>query len=103
MRYVVFCAAGKQYEACEGEEILLETRAGNKKMEFDQVLLVNDDGKVKLGTPFVKGARVSAEVVGWQKGDKIVVRKYKAKSRYHRSRGHRTKFLRVKIEKVLTS
>lgn len=74
-----------------------------KKVEFDNVLLLVDGDKVKIGEPQIKGARVAGKVLGQEKGRKLRVFKYKAKSRYRRTKGHRSQFTRVKIDKISTS
>ena len=102
MRYAVVSKNSKQYKVVEGEEILLDRvdSKDNKTIEFDQVLLLVNDKVVKVGTPEVKGAKVVAELVGEEKGEKIHVSKYKAKSRYRKQMGHRPVYTRVKITQV---
>ena len=68
--------------------------------QSDSVLLVVNDKTVKVGKPGVTGAKVVAELVGEEKGDKVHVMKYKAKSRYRRHTGHRPVFTRVKITSI---
>lgn len=72
-------------------------------VEFREVLLVGGDGDdVRLGSPFVEGARVVAEVLDQGRGKKILVFKYKNKTRYRRRRGHRQAFTRLAIRQILT-
>lgn len=103
MKYAIFSYNGNQYKVSEGQEILIEGSVSGKKMEFDNVLLVADGDKVLLGNPQVKGARVVGEIVEEVKGDKVRVLKYKAKSRYRRVRGHRSRYTRVRISKISTT
>jgi len=71
-------------------------------VEFREVLLVGGDGDVQLGNPFVEGARVVAEVLDQGRGKKILVFKYKNKTRYRRRHGHRQAYTRLAIKQILT-
>jgi large subunit ribosomal protein L21 len=102
MRYAILESGGKQYVAREGETIevdRLPLEIG-KPIEFDQVLLAVDDGKVLVGDPLVKGASVKAKVVGQIKAKKIIVFKYVPKQRYRRKAGHRQKYTRVIVDEI---
>jgi large subunit ribosomal protein L21 len=68
--------------------------------EFDQVLAISNGGEVSFGSPTVPGARVLAEVQAQQKDRKVIVFKYKAKTRYRRKRGHRQNYTRVLIQDI---
>lgn len=70
------------------------------QVELDKVLLVVDKKKVKVGKPLVKGAKVVAESLGEEKGKKIIVFKYKSKTRYRRKTGHRQLFTRLAIKEI---
>jgi large subunit ribosomal protein L21 len=70
------------------------------KVTFDEVLVVGDNGDVKLGSPVVAGANVEATVVGNGKTKKVIVFKYKPKKDYRKKQGHRQPFTKVKIEKI---
>jgi large subunit ribosomal protein L21 len=72
------------------------------RLEFREVLLVGDEGDVQLGTPFVEGARVVAEVLDQGRGKKILVFKYKNKTHYRRRHGHRQAYTRLAIRQILT-
>jgi|SRR3989338_6484255 len=100
-KYAVVNRDGKQYRVVEGEDLLIEGVTEDKKLEFGEVLLVSDGGKITLGNPFIKGAKAEGSVVGAAKGEKINVRKYKSKSRSRRAIGHRSKLIRVKVDKIL--
>jgi large subunit ribosomal protein L21 len=67
---------------------------------FDQVLLVDNEGKVKIGAPKVKGAKVSGKILEHVKGDKVLVFKKKRRKGYKKMNGHRQDFTKVKIEKI---
>jgi large subunit ribosomal protein L21 len=101
--YAIIETGGKQYKVKAGDEItveLLGVEAG-AKFTFDRVLgLYDEKGKTVFGTPHVKGATVTAEVVGDGKAKKVIIYKHKAKKGFHKKRGHRQPFTRVKIEKI---
>ena len=99
--YAVIVSGGKQYKVSEGDVIRVEKLEVEEgaKISFDQVLLIND-GSLKIGTPAVKGAKVSGTVLQNGKGKKVIVYRYKRKSGYHKKNGHRQLFTEVKIEKI---
>lgn len=97
--YAIFKAQGKQFKAEKGMTIQLprmEVEPG-AKITFDEVLLTSDGEKVVAGTPTIKGAKVTAEVVGEVKGEKLYVFKFKRRKNYRRKTGHRSKFTEVRI------
>jgi len=100
--YAVIRTGGKQYKVQEGEVLKLEKLAAEvgETVEFDQILAVKTDGELKIGTPYVEGAKVTAKVLEQGKGKKIVVFKYKPKKNYRRKQGHRQPFTSVRIEKI---
>ena len=92
---------GKQYKVSEGDIINVEklgVEAG-ETVTFDQVLAVSDN-EMKVGSPFVDGASVTASVVENGRGKKVIVYKYKRKTGYHKKNGHRQAYTKVKIEKI---
>lgn len=102
--YAIVEISGKQYKVVIGRELLVD-RLNQSSVEvvLNKVLLLAENGTVKVGDPYVSGAKVLAKVLGEEKGDKIHVRKYKAKSRYRRHTGFRAKLTRIKIEKISAS
>ena len=70
-------------------------------VELDRVLLVAKDNEVTVGKPVVEGAKVVAEALGEEKGDKIIVFKYKPKVRYRRKRGHRQLYTKLAIKQII--
>ena len=98
MKYAVIKFSGHQYKVSEGEEILVD-KLVDKKAE-PEILLVVEDNKVKVGKPKVAGAKVTIKILGEEKGTKIDVYKYKAKSRYRKHIGFRPSYARIKIEKI---
>ena len=102
MSYAVFRTAGKQFRAEKGVTMKVPTLAGEpgSKVTFDDVLLASDGQKVKAGTPTVKGAKVTAQIVRHGKGDKVVVFKFRRRENYRRKAGHRQPFTEIKITDV---
>lgn len=102
-KQVVIETGGKQYLVKEGQTLKIEKLKGQKvgdKVTFDKVLLVDDGSKTTLGTPYVSGAKVSAELVAEGRAKKVTVIRYRAKSRYFKKNGHRQPFAQVKIASV---
>lgn len=95
---------GKQYKVKEGDRLKVErlNKKAGEIVEFTDVLLVseNDGSKMKLGTPKVSSAKVTAKVENEAKAKKVTVIKYKSKTRYRRKKGHRQWFTTLKVEKI---
>jgi large subunit ribosomal protein L21 len=96
---------GKQYKA-EKDALLtvdkIDAQKGDK-IEIDSVLLVSDNGKVSVGTPYVSGAKVTIEVGDTFKDDKVIVYKYKSKKDYHRTIGHREQYTKVIVKDIVVA
>lgn len=100
--YAVIETGGKQYRVKSGDTLdveRLETEAG-KPHTFDRVLLVAAEGRVTIGTPIVKAARVTADVQQHLRGEKKVAFKMKRRKGYHKTIGHRQELSRVKITNI---
>ena len=98
--FAVIETGGKQYRVSVGDTVEIEKMNGFTKgdsITFDKVLLVDSSADTTIGTPFISGAAVTGEIVEEGKGKKILVIKYKAKSRYMKRRGHRQPYMKVKI------
>ena len=100
--YAVIATGGKQYRVAEGDVLFVEKLAGelDEQVVFSDVLTVVEDGSVKLGTPYLAGAKVTAKVLKQGKDKKILVYKYKSKANYRRRQGHRQPFTRIMIESI---
>ena len=100
--YAIFRALGKQFRAEKGMTLQLPLMAAEpgSKLTFDEVLLTSDGDTITAGAPLVKGASVTAEVVGMIKADKIYVWKFKRRKNYRRKTGHRQKYTEVRITDV---
>ena len=100
--YAVIEACGKQYKVTKGDVVFfekLEVEEG-KKVTFDKVVLLSDDGKVEVGAPYVKGIKVEGKVVSHGKAKKIIVFKMKPKKNYRRKQGHRQPYTKVEITAI---
>ena len=99
--YAIIATGGKQYRVSEGDVIYIEKIDAqvDSTVSFD-VLLVGNEGDVKIGTPVVEGVKAEGQVVGQVRGEKIVVFKYKSKKNYRRKQGHRQPYTKVEITKI---
>ena len=94
--------AGQQFKV-EKDQTLFVHRLQNEEgasVEFDKVLLVDNNGSVKVGTPVVGGAKVKAKVINHLKGDKVIVFKKKRRKGYRVKNGHRQQFTKIKIDSI---
>jgi large subunit ribosomal protein L21 len=97
--YAIVEIAGQQFKVEEGKKIFvhrLDVEEG-KKIDFDQVLLIDDDGKITIGEPVIKDAVVEGKVLENVRGDKVIVFKKKRKKGYRVKNGHRQNFTQVEI------
>ena len=96
--YAVIKTGGKQYRVSEGDTLRVEKLDGEvgSKLELDEVLMVGGD-KVAVGSPTVKGAKVTAEITAQDRAKKIVVFKMKRRKNYRRKQGHRQPFTEIRI------
>lgn len=94
---------GKQYKVSPGDKIKIEkiNNGVGKEIRFSEVLLLEKQRKLEIGTPFVKGAKVTAKILSQGKGKKVIVFKYKPKTRYKKKKGHRQPFTEVEIVKII--
>ncbi|HQQ74741.1 MAG TPA: 50S ribosomal protein L21 [Pseudomonadales bacterium] len=100
--YAVIESGGKQHRVIEGEVLnveLLDAVAG-EKIDFSEVLMVGNGADVKIGAPFVAGSKVSAEVVGHGRADKIHVIKFRRRKHFRKQMGHRQWFTQIKITAI---
>ena len=104
MEFAVIKTGGKQYKVSEGNFVSIEKIKGEykkgDKISFDKVLLVDDGKDTTIGTPYIKGAKVDAEITEIGRERTILVMKYKQKSRYLRRNGHRQPYFQVKITSI---
>ena len=100
--YAIVEIAGQQFKVEKDQQVFvhrLENKEGSK-VEFDKVLLIDNDGKIKVGAPAISGAKVTAKVVSHLKGDKVVVFKKKRRKGYRVKNGHRQALTEILIQKI---
>ena len=104
MKFAVIQTGGKQYKVSKDTLVSIEIMKGDykvgDKISFDKVLLVDDGKNTTIGTPYIKEAKVEGELVQIGRTRKVMVVKYKQKSRYLKRNGHRQPFFKVKITSI---
>ncbi|MBK8847636.1 MAG: 50S ribosomal protein L21 [Bacteroidetes bacterium] len=100
--YAVVDIAGQQFKVTPNQQIFVHRLAANEgdNVSFEKVLLVDNDGSVKVGSPNVSGASVSAKVISHLRGDKVLIFKKKRRKGYQKMNGHRQDLTRVQIENI---
>ncbi len=99
-KFAVIQTGGKQYLVREGESLRVEKLKGVKKdgtIDFNDVFLTIDGDNIKIGSPAVAGAKVTAKIEEEGRSKKITVLKYKPKTRYRVKKGHRQQYAKIKI------
>jgi len=104
MEFAVIQTGGKQYKVSEGdvfstEKIKGEFKKGDK-VSFDKVLMVDDGANTTIGMPYINGAKVEGEIAEIGRARKVMVMKYKQKSRYLKRNGHRQPFFKIKVTSI---
>jgi len=103
MKLAVIETGGKQYVVKEGETITIEkldSTAVGDSVEFKNILMIADGEKLTIGDPLIKSGKVLGKLVEEGKGKKLRVSRFRSKSRYHRTYGHRQPFMNVEITKI---
>jgi large subunit ribosomal protein L21 len=104
MSFAVIQTGGKQYKVEVGDEVAVEKILGNyavgDKVTIDSVLLKDDGTATEIGAPFIKGSSVTATITESGKLDKVMVVKYRQKSRYHKRNGHKQPYMSLKIDAI---
>jgi len=101
--YAIIQDGAHQYKVQDGDILevqLHDLDEGQEAIEFNQVLMIGDENEHRIGRPFVEGAKVRANVVDTVKGDKIIIQKFRRRKGYALKKGHRQRFLQVKVEKI---
>ena len=100
--YAIVEIAGQQFKVAKDQKVFVNRLKEDEgsKVSFDQVLLIDNNGKVAVGDPVVKGASVSAKVLEHVKGDKVIVFKKKRRKGYRVKNGHRQQFTKILIEDI---
>ncbi len=102
MSFAIIQTGGKQYKVSAGTKLKIEKIEGvdGAAIAFDQVLLWADGDEVKVGAPYVPGAKVEAKILSQGRADKVIVFKYHSKTRYRKKKGHRQTFTEIEIVKI---
>ena len=100
--YAVIESCGKQYKVAQGDVVFFEKLdvEEGKKVTFDKVVLVSEEGNVKVGNPYIKDIKVEGKVVSHGKAKKIIVFKMKAKKNERKKQGHRQPYTKVEITAI---
>lgn len=103
--YALIETSGRQFKVSPGQTITVDKIpvADGSQIDLDKVLLISDEGKITSGRPFIEGAKVTATVVSAGVGKKVVVFKFKAKTRYRKKMGHRQLFTKITIKDIITA
>ena len=101
-KYAIFARGLKQYQAVEGKTLALDLLDGEvgSTVEFKDVLLVDDNGKVKVGAPTLSGAAVTGKILSHVRGDKVIIFKKKRRKGYQKQNGHRQDLTIVQIDSI---
>jgi large subunit ribosomal protein L21 len=100
--YAIVDIAGQQFKVEKDMKVYVHRLEGKEgaNVEFDNVLLVEDDGKVTVGTPKVEGVKISAKILSHLKDDKVIIFKKKRRKGYQKSNGHRQYLTQIQIESI---
>jgi len=98
--YAIIETGGKQYRVSEGDILRIEKVDNKETITFNNVLMVSDGDKVSFGKPFLPSTRVTAEILGNEKGKKVLIFKQKPRKGHRKLRGHRQTFTKVKIKNI---
>ena len=103
--YAIVEIAGQQFKVAKDQKVFVHRLQEDEgaKVNFDNVLLLDNDGKVQVGAPAIKGAQVSAKVLRHLKGDKVIVFKKKRRKGYKKKNGHRQYLSEIQIESIVAS
>ena len=100
--YAVIKTGGKQHKVAEGEILKVEKLKASEgePVDITDVLLIEKDGEVTLGSPFIKGAKVTAKILRHGKEDKVTIIKMKRRKDYRKKQGHRQNYSEIQIEQI---
>jgi large subunit ribosomal protein L21 len=100
--FAVVVIGGKQYPVIKGETFTVDSQEGavGDVLTFDRVLLTEDEGKVTVGKPVIKGAKVTVKILSQEKGEKLHIRRYKSKVRYRKSTGFRSHLTKLEVASI---
>ncbi len=100
--YAIVDIAGQQFKVEENQKVIVNRLAANEgdSVEFNKVLLKDNDGQVEVGMPTLEGSKVTAKVLGHVKGDKVIIFKKKRRKGYQKRTGFRASLTQIQIEKI---
>ena len=100
--YAVIKTGGKQHKVAEGEILKVEKLKApeGEPVDITDVLLIEKDGEVTLGSPFIEGAKVTAKILRHGKEDKVTIIKMKRRKDYRKKQGHRQNYSEIQIEQI---
>jgi len=100
--YAIVATGGKQYRVKEGEKLRVEKLSvdAGDSIELDQVLLVGEGDDVKIGAPYLDGAKVKATVVANGRGDKVKIIKFRRRKHHRKQMGHRQSYTEIEITSI---
>ncbi len=101
--YAIVDIAGQQFKVEKDSKIYVHRLAQDEgtAVEFEKVMLIDNEGSIQVGDPVVEGAKVTAKVLTHVKGDKVIVFKKKRRKGYKKKNGHRQQFSQIQIEDIL--
>ncbi|MGE5425311.1 MAG: 50S ribosomal protein L21 [Syntrophothermus sp.] len=100
--YAIVEIAGQQFKVEKNDEIFVHRQEGDPgtKVEFKEVLLVDNDGKINVGMPYINGGSISGKILEHARGEKVIVFKKKRRKGFQKSNGHRQDFSKILIEDI---
>jgi len=101
--YAIVDIAGQQFKVEKDQKVFVHRQEGEvgAELSFEKVLLVDNDGKITLGKPEVKNAKVTAKILSHVKGDKVIIFKKNRRKGYKLKRGHRQSFTQIQIDEIV--
>lgn len=101
--YVIVDIQGQQFKVQQGQKLFVHRLKADEgsEVEFEKVMLIDNEGNVTVGTPVIEGAKVVAEVLSHVKGDKVLVFKKKRRKGYQKLNGHRQQFSQIQVKEII--
>jgi len=101
--YVIVDIQGQQFKVQQGQKLFVHRLKADEgsEVEFEKVMLIDNEGNVTVGTPVIGGAKVVAEVLSHVKGDKVLVFKKKRRKGYQKLNGHRQQFSQIQVKEII--
>ena len=103
--YALVEIKGKQYKAEKGSMLKIDrvTEVKGESINFDNILMLRDEKDVKVGTPYVDGAKITVTVEEHGKDKKVIINKFKKRKNYRRKQGHRQQYTLVRVEDIVST